>query len=88
MSPALSGIFFHNLYDHLQAECPTAGVQCQGNRIPSLFCADDVALLSALAQGLQSLLDSMQSFCSADGLTISIAKTGAVVFGWGYLIGT
>ena len=37
--------------------------------------ADDVALLSASAQGLQQRLDSMQSFCAANGLTISIPKT-------------
>ena len=59
-------------------------VECQGTRIPSLFYADDVALLSASAQGLQQLLDSMQSFCSANGLTISIPKTEVVVFGGGH----
>ena len=51
---------------------------------PSLFHVDDVALLSASAQGLQSLLDSMQSFCAASGLTISVAKTEVVVCGGGY----
>ena len=61
-----------------------AGVQCRGSRIPSLFYADDVALLSASAQGLQSLLDSMRSFRAANGLTISVAKTGVVVFGGVY----
>ena len=50
----------------------------------ALFYADDVALLSASAQGLQQLLDSMQSFCAANGLTISIPKTEIVVFGGGH----
>lgn len=49
--------------------------------LKALFYADDVALLSASAQGLQQLLDSMQSFCAANGLTISIPKTEVVVFG-------
>ena len=84
MSPTLFGVFFDDLCGHLQAECPLAGVQCQGSRIPSLFYADDVALLSASAQGLQSLLDSMQSFYAAIALTISVAKTEVVVFGGGY----
>ena len=84
LSPTLFGLFFDDLCSHLQAECPLAGVQCRGSRIPSLFYADDVALVSASAQGLQSLLDSMQSFCTANGLTISIAKTEVVVFGGGY----
>ena len=68
----------------LQSDCPSAGVECRGTRIPSLFYADDVALLSASAQGLQQLLDSMQSFCAANGLTISIPKTEVVVFVGGH----
>ena len=83
-SPTLFGLFFNDLCSHLQAECPLAGAQCRGSRIPSLFDADDVALLSASAPGLQSLLDSMQSFCAANGFTISIAKTEGVDFGGGY----
>ena len=84
LSPTLFGLFFDNLYSQLQSDCPSAGVECRGTRIPSLFCADDVALLSASAQGLQQLLDSMQSFCAANGLTISIPKTEIVVFGGGH----
>ena len=67
-----------------QSDCPSAGVECRGTRIPSSFYADDVALLSASAQGLQQLLDSMQSFYAANGLTISIPKTEIVVFGGGH----
>ena len=37
-----------------------------------------------LAQGLQQLLDTMQSFCVTNGLTISIPKTEVVVFGGGH----
>lgn len=84
LSPTLFGLFFDDLYSQLQSDCPSAGVECRGTRIPSLFYADDVALLSASAQGLQQLLDSMQSFCAANGLTISIPKTEIVVFGGGH----
>ena len=84
LSPTLFGLFFDDLYSQLQSDCPSAGVECRGTRIPSLFYADDVALLSASAQGLQQLLDSMQSFCAANGLTISIPKTEVVVFGGGH----
>ena len=69
LRPTLFGLLFDDLCGHLQAECPRAGVQCRGSRIPSLYHANDVALLSASAHGLQSLLDSMQSFCAANGLT-------------------
>ena len=43
-----------------------------------------VLLLSPLAQGLQQLLDTLQSFCVTNGLTISIPKTEVVVFGVGH----
>ena len=84
LSPTLFGLFFDDLHSRLQSDCPSAGVGCRRTRIPSLFYADDVALLSASAQGLQQLLDSMQSFCAANGLTISIPKTEIVVFGGGH----
>ncbi len=84
LSPTLFGLFFDDLYSQLQSQCPSAGIDCRGARIPGLFYADDVALLSASASGLQQLLDSMQSFCVANGLTISIPKTEVVVFGGGH----
>ena len=52
-------------------ESAAAGVECRGARVPGLFYADEVALLSPLPQGLQQLLDTMQSFCVTNGLTIS-----------------
>ena len=85
LSPTLFGIFFDSLHTKLQAESAAAGVECRGARVPGLFYADDVALLSPSAQGLQQLLDTMQSFCSTNGLTISIPKTEVVVFGGGHL---
>ena len=84
LSPTLFGLFFDDLHSQLQSDCPSAEVECRGKRIPSLLYADDVALLSASAQGLQQLLDSMQSFCAANGLTISVLKTEVVVFGGGH----
>ena len=84
LSPTLFGIFFDDLHARLLADCPTAGLDCQGLSVPALFHADDVVLLSGTASGLQQLLDSMQGFCVANGLTISIAKTEVVVFGGGH----
>ena len=84
LSPTLFGIFFDSLDAHLQAKSAAAGVECHGVRVPGLFYADDVALLSPLAQGLQQLLDTMQSFCVTNGLTISVLKTEVVVFGGGH----
>ena len=84
LSPTLFGIFFDSLDAQLQAESAAAGVECRGARVPGLLYADDVALLSPSAQGLQLLLDTMQSFCVTNGLTISIPKTEVVVFGGGH----
>ena len=84
VSPTLFGIFFDDLHARLVADCPTAGLDCQGLSVPALFYADDVVLLSDTASGLQQLLDSMQGFCLASGLTISIPKTEVVVFGGGH----
>ena len=84
LSPTLFGLFFDDLHSQLQSDCPSAGIECRGKRITSLFYAEDVALLLASAQGLQQLLDSMQSFCTANGLTISVPKIEVVVFGGGH----
>ena len=84
LSPTLFGIFFDSLDAQLQAESAAAGVECRGVRVPGLFYADDVALLPPSARGLQQLLDTMQSFCVTNGLTISVLKTEVVVFGGGH----
>ena len=84
LSPTLFGIFFDSLDAQLQAKFAAAGVECRGANVPGLFYADDVALLSPSAQELQQLLDTMQSFCVTNGLTISISKTEVVVFGGGH----
>ena len=83
LSPTLFGIFFDSLDAQLQAESAAAGVECRGARVPGLFYADDIALLSPSPQGLQQLLDTMHSFCVTNGLTI-IPKTEVVVFGGGH----
>lgn len=58
----LSDLFVDDLHSQLQSDYPSAGVECRGTRIPSLFYADDVAFLLALAQGFQQLLDSIKGF--------------------------
>lgn len=75
LSPAPFGLFFDNTCSQLQTECPSAGFEYLGPCIPSLFYADDVALLSALAQHLQ-LLD-IRMACRS--LIVSIPKAEVVV---------
>ena len=62
-------------------------MECHGARVPGLFYVDDTALRSPSAWGLQLLLDTMQSFCVTNGLTISILKIDVVVFGGGHQYG-
>ena len=70
----LFGIFCVDLHSQLQSDCQSAGIECRGTCIPSLFYADDDTVLSALAQDLHQLLNAMQSFCAGNGLTISIPE--------------
>ena len=56
----LFGLFFDDLPSQRQSGCPSAGVKCQRTCNPSQFYADDVTLLSSLAQGLHQLLDFMR----------------------------
>ena len=56
LSPTLFRRFFDELYSQLQSGCSLAYVECRGTCIPSLLYADDLALLSASAQGLLRLL--------------------------------
>ena len=69
-SPALFGIFFDGLHSHLDSIAPHVGVQLGSGRwVSSLACTDDDVLLSWMSARLQSLLDSMNSFCQALGLS-------------------
>ena len=45
-----------------------------------LLFADDIALFSYSAQGLQAQLDILQKFCCMRGLTVNVAKTKVIVF--------
>ena len=68
LSPTLFGIFFDSLDAQLQAESAAAGVECRGVRVPGLFYADDVALLSPSAQGLQQRWTPCSRSVSPTGL--------------------
>ncbi len=45
-----------------------------------LLFADDIALFSYSASGLQKQLDVLAEFCAARGLTVNVNKTKILVF--------
>ena len=48
--------------------------------VPLLLYADDLAILSTRAEGLQSMLDALQNFSKKRRLTVSLKKTEVLVF--------
>ena len=48
--------------------------------VPLLLYADDLALLSTRAEGLQSMLDALQDFSKRRRLTVNLKKTEVLVF--------
>ncbi len=75
--------FFDGVHEHTSAAAAEAGLLLGSSRRGPFLCyADDVILLSDNPQGLQHLIDSMQSFRVSVGLVISVAKT-EVILSWG-----
>ena len=78
--PYMFGIFCDGLHGHLEYCLPHAGLQLGSDRwVSALVYADNVLLLSWMAAGLQSLLDSMHAFCLGLGLIISPSKIEVVI---------
>ena len=49
--------------------------------VPLLLFADDIILLGPSCAAAQQLLDALEAFCRASGLTVSLAKTFWLVGG-------
>jgi hypothetical protein len=82
LSPTLFGLFLDGLHRYLVYHCPVVGPSLRdGTRVPDLEYADDVALLSQHAAGLQDLIDAAKAFCTQVGMRISAQKTFVMVFG-------
>ena len=81
LSPTLFGFFLDGLQRYLIVNCPTVGPGLSnGNYVPCLMYADDIALMATTASELQVLIDATHAFCDSVGLTISPAKSSVVVF--------
>ena len=79
MSPELFKIYLYELtseLDKTEATLPDLA----GKPISHLLWADDLVLLALDHKSLQSLLSTLESFCSTWGLTVNLKKTAVMVF--------
>ena len=81
LSPTLFGLYVDKLESVLMCNIhKTHAPHLNGTRIPCLLYADDIVLLSRAPIGLQSSLDTLQTFCGSQGLTVNMKKTQVLVF--------
>ncbi|KAF7363892.1 RNA-directed DNA polymerase from mobile element jockey [Mycena sanguinolenta] len=78
-SPGLWNIYFGDLAKWFPAD--NDDVELSGISMSHIEHADDVALFSTTAAGLQRRLNSFASWCSANSMVISVDKTKWMVFG-------
>ena len=81
LSPTLFGLFLDGVQRFLIVNCPGHGPGLfNGNFVPVLMYADDIALLAPSANQLQALITNTCIFCNTLGLSISPSKSNVVVF--------
>ena len=77
MSPTLFNLFVEDLSSYLDN---SKGVTIGDRKIDHLFFADDLVLLSETNTGLQSLINSLEIFCSQWHMVVNLTKTKVMVF--------
>ena len=76
LSSTLFGLFLDGLDRYLRVKCSNLGPSTHdGNHVPLLMYADDVALMASSASDLQALISATCDFCTAVGLTVNPAKS-------------
>jgi hypothetical protein len=83
LSPTLFGLFIDGLQHHVTSTCPDVGPALNAapdTRLSLLIYADDTAILADSAEELQRLVTSVDTWCCAHGMTISIVKSEVMVF--------
>ena len=73
LSPMLFNIFINDLPDIFVNDTDVPNLQ--NSQIPCLMYADDLILLAQTPEGLQSKLDSLNSYCKTWFLNINVSKT-------------
>jgi hypothetical protein len=85
LSPLLFLLYIHDLPaalfpDSSSAQDATFRTELAGRLIRCLLYADDLALPSRNAAGLQTLLNRLEDYCRTWKLTVNVPKTQVVVF--------
>jgi hypothetical protein len=81
LSPTLFGIYVDDFEQELAAHQQGLDLPSfAGRRLPALLYADDLALVSTSARGLQAQLDVLHGYATKWRLTVNIGKTKGVVF--------
>ena len=78
----LYSLFVHDLPDHLVQDGPLIA---DGFLVPALLFADDLAVISCSAQGLQQQINAVQNYCQSNNLHVNTSKTKVMIFHKGRL---
>ena len=81
LSPLLFGLFIDRVEAWLRDKASQCGVELGGALLRVLLYADDLTLLARSPADLQTLLDALSEFCSANCLYVNVAKSAVMVFG-------
>ena len=81
LSPLLFGILVDRLEPFLERQCPGAGTRLSTSLVRALLYADDVVLAAETADGLRSMLQALEVFCTANSLFVNTTKSEVVIYG-------
>jgi len=80
LSPLLFGLLIDRFEPFLTTLHPSIGAQILKARLNLLLFADDLCLIAETPEELQTLLNALHSFCSANKLTVNPTKSEIVAF--------
>ena len=86
LSPLLFGILVDRLKPFLR-QCPGVGAHLATSLVRALLYADDVVLAAETADGLRSMLQALEVFCTANSLFVNTTKSEVVIFGKNWIRG-
>ena len=79
LSPSLFSMFIDDVVEYMN-NVQGMGIWCNHRKITVLKYADDLVLLANTAEGLQSGLDALHSYCTINKLTVIIKKSKVMCF--------